>query len=112
MHTLDRGAVKMRVLLADENKEQSKLLCKILKLFGCEIRRASSYQQAISHVLQAAPHVVISSMHLGGYTAQDLAQQIRRLALKLCRASSRFAHQTSSMKSACTRFSATSLKRP
>lgn len=73
---------KMRVLVAEEDAAASRLLSKVLTLFGCETMEATSYQQAIAHALRSAPDVVISSMHLGGYTAKDVATQIRSLEIE------------------------------
>ena len=67
----------MRVLVADDNRDAADSLCRILSLYGYEVRAAYDGGAALQVCESFRPHVAVLDIGMPGQNGYDVARRLR-----------------------------------
>lgn len=68
----------LRILLVEDDPDSRKLIKRILTDSGAEIREAADVKEALDHLEQLRPHVLVSDLGLPGRDGFDLIREVRQ----------------------------------
>jgi CheY-like chemotaxis protein len=67
----------VRVLVADDNRDAADTLCRILSLYGYEVRAAYDGNAALEMCESFRPHVAVLDIGMPGQSGYDVARRLR-----------------------------------
>jgi CheY-like chemotaxis protein len=69
-----------RVLVVEDDEDQRQIFRVLLETtYGCEVAEAANLDQAIRHVQEAPPHLVLLDLTLGSRPGEEVARRLRAM---------------------------------
>ena len=72
------GAQRLRVLLADDDRDGALTLCALLELEGYEVRAVHGGQEALDAAREFRPHVMLLDIGMPKITGYEAARRLRQ----------------------------------